>query len=61
MENYDSFKSAVDVVTQEKKGCQSCKSGVSKSTWYMLILSFYILFTSIYGTIKLVKEIISFF
>ena len=61
MENFDSFKDAVDVMTQDKKGCQSCKKGVSKSTWYMLMISFYILLTSIYGTVKLVKEIISFF
>jgi hypothetical protein len=61
MEDFKDFKNAVDVVTEEKKGCQSCKQSSGKSTWIMLTVSFYVLFSSIYGTIKLIKELISLF
>ena len=41
--------------TEEKK-CKSCKKFTS-SHWSLLVFSFYILFAAVYGTIKLVKEI----
>lgn len=61
MDNTQNFENAVDVTSEPKKGCQTCKKSGGKLTWTMLILSFYVLFSSIYGTVKLVKEIISFF
>jgi hypothetical protein len=47
---------------QPKKECKSCKrKSLSKSHWVMVIISTYVLFSSIYGTIKLVKELINLF
>lgn len=45
------------VVTMEKSSsCGSCKSKkISKTNTFLLILSFYILFSSVYGTIKLIQ------
>ncbi len=44
-------------IKTEKSGCKSCKKkGLSNTDWLMIILSSYILFSSIYGTIKLIKE-----
>lgn len=44
----------------EKPGCSSCKNkGLKKSHWLMIIISFYILFASIYGSIVLFKELMS--
>ena len=61
MENSTNFNNAIDVNPVEKKGCQTCKKSGGKLTWTMVILSFYVLFSSIYGTVKLIKEIISSF
>lgn len=48
----------------ETPGCKSCK-GTSKSRkashWLMIILAFYLLFASIYGSIVLIKDIINSF
>jgi hypothetical protein len=54
---------AIDVkpIEQPKKGCKSCKKGLSKGNWVMLAFSMYILFSSIYGSIKLFKEISIYF
>jgi hypothetical protein len=54
---------AVDVnaTEQPKKGCKTCKKGLSKGNWGMLVFSMYILFSSIYGSIKLFKEISTYF
>jgi hypothetical protein len=47
---------------QPKKECKTCKrKSLSKSHWIMVIISAYVLFSSIYGTIKLVKELINLF
>jgi hypothetical protein len=46
----------------EKAGCKSCKKkGISHTDWLMIILSSYILFSSVYGTIKLIKELMLLF
>jgi len=45
---------------QEKK-CSKCGKGISKRQWYLVGLSLYILITTIYGTIKIVENIISLF
>jgi hypothetical protein len=47
---------------QPKKECKSCKrKTLSKTHWVMVVTSVYLLFASIYGTIKLVKELINLF
>lgn len=41
---------------ENEQGCKKCqKKGLSGSKWVMVILSFYILFSAIYGTIQLFK------
>ena len=40
-----------------EKGCSSCQKGLTAPHWAMLITSIYILFSSIYGTIQLIKFI----
>jgi len=69
MENYDSIetqiieeKDIIDVTPEQpEKECKSCKQKkITNGQLAMLISSFYILFTSIYGTIKLIKELINF-
>jgi hypothetical protein len=51
-----------DTPEQPKKECKSCKrKTLSKSHWLMVITSVYLLFASVYGTIKLIKELINLF
>lgn len=51
-----------DTPEQPKKECKTCKrKSLSKSHWIIVISSFYLLFASVYGTIKLIKELISLF
>lgn len=40
-----------------KKGCSTCQKGLTAPHWAMLVTSVYILFSSIYGTIHLLKVI----
>jgi hypothetical protein len=47
-------------MTQEKK-CSKCNKGFSKKQWYLVFLSIYILIASVYGTIKIVSDIVSLF
>lgn len=42
-------------------GCQTCKKGLNKTQISLMVLGFYILGTSVYGTINLVKSILSLF
>jgi hypothetical protein len=44
---------------ENKEGCKTCKKGLSGTHWSMIIVSFYILFAAIYGTIKLIEGISS--
>ncbi len=47
---------------QQTTGCKTCKQkGPGPIQIGSIILGFYILFTSVYGTIVLVKDIISWF
>lgn len=46
---------------ENQKKCGSCKKRLTNSQITMAVLSFYILFASIYGTIKIIKDIISIF
>ena len=50
----------IDVTPEQpKKECKTCKQkGFTNGQLCMLFASFYILFAAIYGTIKIVKEII---
>jgi len=44
---------------QSEKECKTCKQkGITKKQFVMLFAAFYILFAAIYGTIKIIKEII---
>jgi hypothetical protein len=38
-------------------GCKKCKNGMNKSQWFIFTLGTYILGTSIYGTVQLIKLI----
>lgn len=51
----------IDVTPEQpEKECKTCKQkGITKGQLSMLFASFYILFAAIYGTIKIVKEIIN--
>lgn len=53
-------KDIIDVTPeQEKKECKTCKQkSLTPGQWAMMISSFYILFTSIYGTVKLIQNLI---
>jgi hypothetical protein len=43
---------------KKSKDCKSCKdTGLGFGHWTMVILGFYIVFSSIYGTIQLIKDI----
>jgi hypothetical protein len=56
-------KDIIDVTPEQpKKECKTCKQkGLTTGQWAMIISSFYILFSSIYGTIKIIKELINYF
>ena len=41
--------------------CQACKTGLSNTQIGLLVVSAYILISSIYGTIELIKNLIGFF
>jgi hypothetical protein len=45
----------------EEKKCKTCKKGLSKTHIGLVSLSFFILGTSIYGTIILIKNLLSIF
>lgn len=47
---------------QEKSNCSKCnKTGPGKVQIGMIIFGFYLLFSSVYGTYHLIKELINFF
>ena len=42
---------------ETKKPCGNCKKkGLNTTHWVMVLISMYILFASIYGTIKLLRD-----
>lgn len=52
----DVVSEKIDNSNKKKKGCGSCKQkGLKPNQWFMVIFGFYILFSSIYGTIKLIR------
>ena len=47
---------------EPQPGCKTCKNNkLTTSQVWMVVLSVFILFTSIYGTVQLVKDIAGFF
>jgi hypothetical protein len=42
-------------------GCKTCKQGLSSLQWGVVIIGIFILGTSIYGTIELIKNIANLF
>ena len=56
-------KDVIDVTPkQPEETCKKCKNkGLKSHHIVMIVTSFYILFTSIYGTIKLIKDITHYF
>ena len=55
-------KDIIDVTPEQpEKECKTCKQkGLTKGQWIMLSTSFYILFSAIYGTIKIVQELLKY-
>jgi hypothetical protein len=54
-------KDIIDVTPEQpKKECKACKQkGMTPGQWSMIVSSFYILFSSIYGTVKLIQNLIA--
>ena len=47
---------------QPKKECKSCKQKtLTPVQWGIALLGMYLIFASVYGTIKLIKDITSYF
>jgi hypothetical protein len=47
-----------NTILKETEGCSKCKNnGLSSHQWVYVVVSFYILFSSIYGTIQLFKQL----
>jgi len=51
----------VEPIEESTKECSSCKKSINSIPLGMLLASFYMLGTSIYGTIKLIQLIKSLF
>ena len=45
----------------EKQKCKTCKKGVSTSQKWMMVVAVYMLISSAYGTIELIRNIFSLF
>tara|TARA_R110001592_G_scaffold52584_2_gene160940 strand:+ start:386 stop:562 length:177 start_codon:yes stop_codon:yes gene_type:complete len=45
----------------EKKDCKSCSKGITLGQKFIILFSFYMLGTSIYGTVKLIQLLIASF
>jgi hypothetical protein len=59
IEEKDIIDVTPEISEQSGEECQTCKQkGLTRGQWIMLSASFYILFSSIYGTIKIIKELI---
>jgi len=61
IEERDIIEVTSEQPTQPEKECKTCKQkGLTKGQWIMLSASFYILFAAIYGTIKIIKELLQY-
>lgn len=45
----------------KKESCKTCKKGFNNKQWGMIVLSFYMLGSTIYTTVELVKIALSYF
>ena len=60
IEEKDIIDITPDQVGQSEEECKTCKQKkITHGQLAMVIASFYILFSSIYGTIKIIKELIN--
>lgn len=49
-------------MNEQKKECGSCKNkSTLKNNWFVITLSMYILIATVYGTVSIVKNLISLF
>lgn len=46
---------------QKKENCKTCNKGISNNQKFMIGVSVFILMTSIYGTIEIVKKVVGLF
>jgi|VirMetMinimDraft_7_1064189.scaffolds.fasta_scaffold05332_2 hypothetical protein len=46
---------------KKEEGCSSCKKGLDIKQKSMVVLSVYIFITSIYGTYKIIQNVVSHF
>ena len=59
IEEKDIIDVTPETFEQPEEECKTCKQkGLTRGQWIMLSASFYILFSAIYGTIKIIKELI---
>ena len=42
-------------------GCKTCKKGMNKGQWGILLLGLYMVGATIYGTITIIKDIVASF
>jgi len=42
-------------------GCNKCKKGMSRGQWGILIFGLYMFGAAVYGTIQIIKDIVSLF
>jgi hypothetical protein len=48
-------------IATQVTGCNKCKKGMSNTQWALLIFSLYMFGAGVYGTIQIVKDIVSLF
>jgi hypothetical protein len=57
----------INTIPNEPKKCNTCKTGkdaydkVRKTQKILVLVSFYFLFATIYGTVKLIQELLQYF
>ena len=49
------------IEVNDKKGCKTCATGLNIGQKFVVLFSFYMLGTSIYGTVKLIQHLINLF
>ena len=42
-------------------GCKTCKKGLSSTQKWMMVLAFYMFGAAVYGTVKMIQEIVNLF
>lgn len=46
---------------EKKENCEDCKKGLSNTQWWLIILSLYMFFSSIYVTYLFIMKLIDLF